>query len=116
MIEKCHSYMGTTKGPLALACNPEYHIRTKYIDIQIDFIQELVVAGKVYLKYYPSPEMIVDIITKQLSHKIHPKLTTAMGIMDETCRSYKTLREGVCWNFHKGSIWHWGLQEVEDVG
>ena len=87
---------GDNQGALALACNPEYHARTKHIDIQYHFIRELVAAEKVYLKYCPSTDMIADIMTKALPRTTHDKLTMAMGMVGEARAPHRTLREGAC--------------------
>jgi len=95
-IRKMSQLHGDNQGALALARNPEYHARTKHIDIQFHFIRELVGDEKIYLEYCPSSDMIADIMTKPLPHTAHKKLTAAMGMMDRTGKSYRTLREGAC--------------------
>ena len=90
-IKKMSQLHGDNQGALALARNPEYHGRTKHIDIQFHFIRELVGDEKIYLEYCPSSDMIADIMTKPLPHTAHKKLTAVMGMMDRTGKSYRTL-------------------------
>ena len=68
------------QGALALARNPEYHARTKHIDIQHHFIRDLVTSERIYLEYCPTTEMIADIMTKGLQRIAHEKHTQAMGL------------------------------------
>jgi len=89
---------------VALARNAEYHARTKHIDIQFHFVREPVGDEKIYLEYCPSSDMIADVMTKPLPHTAHKKLTAAIGMVDRTGKSDRTLREGGCENFHEGSI------------
>ena len=65
-IEHLSQLNGDNQGALTLAWNPEYHARTKHIDIQRHFVRELVTAEKVHLEYCPTSEMIADIMTKAL--------------------------------------------------
>ena len=95
-IRQMSQLHGDNQGALALARNPEYHARTKHIDIQFHFIRELVGDEKIYLEYCPTSDMIADVMTKPLPRTTHKKLTTAMGMIDVTWKSYRTLREGAC--------------------
>jgi len=92
-ISQLHSH---NQGALVLARNPEYHARTKDIDIQYHFIRELVMAEKVYLVFCPSSDMIADIMTKALPRTTHEILTIAMGMVDGAGKQYRTLRDGAC--------------------
>ena len=87
---------GDNQGALALARNPEYHARTKHIDIQHHFIRDLVTSERVYLEYCPTTEMIADIMTKGLQRIAHEKHTQAMGLKPINEAHYGTLREGAC--------------------
>lgn len=82
------------QGAIALAHNPEYHARTKHIDIQYHFIRELVTTEKIYLQFCPSTDMIADIITKALPQPTHDKHRQAMGLTNMI--SYGPLCEGAC--------------------
>ena len=82
------------QGAIALACNPEYHARTKHIDIQYHFIRDLVTSEVLDLRFCPSSDMIADIMTKSLPRPAHDKHTQAMGLTDKP--PYGTRREGAC--------------------
>lgn len=82
------------QGAIALAHNPEYHARTKHIDIQYHFIRELVTTDTIHLRFCPSTDMIADIMTKALPRPTHDKHTHGMGLTSS--RRYGPLREGGC--------------------
>jgi len=52
---------------IKLTSNPEYHKRTKHIDIKHHFIREKVQDGTVQLKYIHTTDQEADILTKSLS-------------------------------------------------
>ena len=68
------------QGTIALAKNPEYHARTKYIDIQYHFIQEHVEKGTIILEYCETAKMLMDALTKPLSKHRHQELAERMGL------------------------------------
>jgi len=85
---------GDNQGAIALARNPEYHARTKHIDIQYHFIRDLVTSEKIQLQFCPSTDMIADIMTKALPRVTHDKHTKAMGLT--STKRYGALHEGAC--------------------
>ena len=85
---------GDNQGAIALARNPEYHARTKHIDIQYHFIRELVSTDTIHLRFCPSTDMIADIMTKALPRPTHDKHTHGMGL--SSLPRYGPLREGGC--------------------
>jgi hypothetical protein len=68
------------QGAIALANNPEYHARTKHIDIQYHFIRECVQNGKIDLIYCPTEDMLADAMTKALARDRHMDLLSKMGV------------------------------------
>ena len=71
---------GDNQGSIALANNPEYHARTKHIDIQYHFIRECVQNNKINLKYCPTADMVADGMTKALPKERHMDLLAKMGV------------------------------------
>ena len=55
------------QSAIRIAKNPQFHGRTKHIEIKYHFIRELVGNGIVQLKYCPTEEMIADMLTKGFS-------------------------------------------------
>ena len=76
------------QGAIALAKNPEYHARTKHIDIQYHFIREYVEKGTIVLEYCETAKMLADALTKPLSKHRHQELAERMGL----CRFTETQR------------------------
>jgi hypothetical protein len=60
--------------------NPEYHARTKHIDVQYHFVRECIEMGKVKLVYCPTEEMVADTLTKPLARDRHWNLVGKMGL------------------------------------
>jgi len=54
------------QGAIALAKNPEFHARTKHIDIQYHFIRQHIDNQNIVLTYCPTADMTADIFTKAL--------------------------------------------------
>jgi hypothetical protein len=68
------------QGAIALALNPEYHARTKHIDIQYHFIRECVENGRIKLEYIPTADQLADALTKIMPRNRHWELTEGMGM------------------------------------
>ena len=69
-----------SQGSIALAKNPDYHSRTKHIDIQHHFISEHVANRNVQFDFIGTESMVADILTKPLPCDSHIKFVKAMGI------------------------------------
>ena len=68
------------QGAIALTKNPEYHARTKHVDIQFHFSRQHVETNSVELSYYPTYEMTADIFTKPLPRPQFYKHTLGLGL------------------------------------
>lgn len=55
------------QGAIALARNPEFHTRTKHIDIQYHYIRQEIGKGRIRLQFVETGEMLADCLTKPLS-------------------------------------------------
>lgn len=65
---------------MALAKNPEFHARSKHIDIQYHFIREKVEGGIVKLEFCPTQKMVADVLTKAIPSEKHTWCAEAMGV------------------------------------
>ena len=71
---------GDNQGSIALAENPEFHRRTKLIEIKWHWIREVVELGKVKIKFISTKEMVADGFTKPLAAKPFEDFKTILGI------------------------------------
>lgn len=72
--------LGDNRGALALAKNPEFHSRSKHIDIRYHFVRQKVREGLVKLAWIETSNNISDIMTKPLGRVAFEKLRYAMGM------------------------------------
>jgi len=70
------------QGAIALARNPEFHARTKHIDIQYHFVRQHVESKKIHLAYCRTSEMTADIFTKALPQPAFTKHNLGLGLID----------------------------------
>uniref|UniRef100_H3G5X1 Copia protein n=1 Tax=Phytophthora ramorum TaxID=164328 RepID=H3G5X1_PHYRM len=68
------------QGSIALAKNPQFHKRTKHIDIRYHFVSEKVEDGQVVLQYVSTTDMLADIMTKAIPATQFHVLRTKLGI------------------------------------
>jgi hypothetical protein len=60
---------GDNQGAIALSSNPQYHSRTKHMEIQRKWQGEVQDLGTVELKYIPTTDQIADGFTKPLARE-----------------------------------------------
>ena len=58
---------GDNQGALKLVANPEFHARSKHIDIQYHYVRELAEQGTIAVEYIPTEKMLADCLTKPLN-------------------------------------------------
>jgi hypothetical protein len=68
------------KGSLKLAENPEFHKRTKHIDIIYHFIRECIRDNKLKVGYIPTLEQLADGFTKGLDNNKQQNLINNLNI------------------------------------
>ena len=73
--------MEDNQSCIAMAKNPQYHGKAKYIDIKHHFVRELVGDESIKLEYCPSKEMIADFLTKGLLREQFCYLCEKAGIV-----------------------------------
>lgn len=69
-----------SQGAIALAKNPEFHKRTKHIDIRYHFVREKVEDGHVVIEYCPTLDMLADLMTKPIPAVQFGALRSKLGI------------------------------------
>ena len=71
------------QSAIAIARNPEFHDRTKHIEVRYHFLRLLVENEQIAPTYLPTGEQIADALTKGLSREKHEKFSELMGLRDE---------------------------------
>jgi hypothetical protein len=71
---------GDNKSSIALAQNPEFHQRTKHIDIQHHFIRDEVTNKCVELTFVNTSDMVADALTKPLGPIKFDRFLTLTGL------------------------------------
>jgi len=65
------------QSAIKLIKNPEFHERTKHIDIKYHFVRERFVRGELIVKYISTSKQCADFLTKALSaDKLNMLLST----------------------------------------
>lgn len=80
--EESTTIYGDNQSALALVENPEFHTRTKHIDVSAHYIRELVEDNVVKMQYRPTSEMLADCLTKPLKTTQHQHNVEAIGAQD----------------------------------
>ena len=68
------------QGAIALAKNPQFHARTKHIDIQHHFVREKINEGAVQLEYIETEGQVADGLTKALDKIRFERFRKAIGL------------------------------------
>ena len=70
------------QSAISMVKNPQYHGRTKHVDIKFHFIQDLSKTETIMLKYCCSGDMIADMLTKGLPREQFEKLRELSGVRE----------------------------------
>ena len=65
---------------MVLAENPNYHAKTKHIEIHYHYVQEKVIEGEIDLAYVRKNDQVVDICLKALGKDKYAWFWDALGV------------------------------------
>ena len=68
------------QSAICMAKNPQFHRRSKHINIKFHFVREQVGTNKICLEYCPTEDMLADILTKGVSCVKFERLTKMWGM------------------------------------
>jgi Reverse transcriptase (RNA-dependent DNA polymerase) len=66
---------------IAISHHPEFHARTKHIDIAHHFLRDLIESGTIETTYIQTRENLADVFTKGLPRPLHQDLTYGIGVL-----------------------------------
>ena len=69
------------QAAIAISHHPEFHARTKHIDINYHFLRDLITARKVNTVYVNTHDNLANLFTKALAWVTHQDLTYRIGII-----------------------------------
>jgi hypothetical protein len=68
------------QGAIAISRNPEFHARTKHIDIALHFLRDHVEGGNMEILYVPSDDNVADVFTKAQPRPAHISSVQELGL------------------------------------
>jgi len=71
---------GDNQSAISLAKNPEFHSRTKHIELQHHFVREAVDDGKIDIQFTPTELQVADGLTKPLPKAAFERFVSALGL------------------------------------
>lgn len=72
------------KSAIQLAKNPQFHKRTKHIDVKYHYVRSCKKNATVVITYVPTKEQFADLFTKPLNHILFCNLRNAISVCSTT--------------------------------
>jgi transposase InsO family protein len=69
-----------SQSAMAIAKNPQFHDRTKHIDVRYHFLRSKVEEEEIELEYVPTGDQVADALTKALNREKHTRFAKEMGV------------------------------------
>ena len=80
-IKRLITFNTDNTSAIALAKNPEFHTRTKHINVAYHFQRYYVKNGLIQLRYIPISDMVADGLTKPLNRQKFAEFVTLLGLL-----------------------------------
>jgi hypothetical protein len=68
------------QSAIAIAKNPQFHDRTKHIEVRYHFLRHKIEEEEIELDYVPTNEQVANILTKGLNREKHTRFSKEMGL------------------------------------
>ena len=81
--EQTSILLSDNQAAISISHNPEFHARTKHIDIDLHFLRDHVSEGTMKMEYVPSEDNLADLFTKALPRPRHESLTSRIGLLEQ---------------------------------
>jgi hypothetical protein len=62
--------------------NPEFHARSKHIDVQYHYVRELLESNTISVEYIRTSEMAADCLTKPLKRRLLKNNLDILGLTE----------------------------------
>ena len=72
---------GDNQGAIKLTLNPEFHRRTKHIDVRYHYIREQQVSGSIAVIHIGTKDQLADLLAKALPGPVFQELRTRVGVV-----------------------------------
>lgn len=73
------------QSAVAIAHHPEFHARTKHIDLSLQFLRDYVKTGVLNTVYVNTTDNLADIFTKGLPRSTHQNVLPCIGLLSDGC-------------------------------
>ena len=67
---------------MRLVANPEFHARSKHIDVQYHYVRELLESNTISVEYIRTSEMAADCLTKPLKRGLLKNNLDILGLTE----------------------------------
>ena len=69
-----------SKVAIAFTKDPKYHSRTKHIDVEFNFVRDIIAQGKVRVRCISTHNMIVNLLTKPIARDVFVGHVRSLGL------------------------------------
>ena len=82
-LPKTSTIFSDNQAAVSISHHPEFHARTKHIDISYHFLRDLIKSGTLNVVYVNTQNNLADIFTKGLPRATHQNLSYEIGVLPD---------------------------------